>query len=44
MLSATLKTGLDEYGIGAKIRGLRLKKKMGLVELGYGASDTSATL
>ena len=34
MLSATLKTGLESYAIGAKIRSLRLKKKMGLVELG----------
>ena len=34
MLSATLNTGLKSYGIGAKIRSLRLKKKMGLVELG----------
>ena len=34
MLSATLQDGLGEYGIGAKIRTLRLKKKMGLVELG----------
>jgi len=34
MLSTTLKQGLDEYAIGAKIRALRLKKKMGLVELG----------
>ncbi len=34
MLSATLNTGLSEYGIGAKIRALRLRKKMGLVELG----------
>jgi transcriptional regulator with XRE-family HTH domain len=34
MLSATLHAGLNEYGIGAKIRALRLKKKMGLVELG----------
>ena len=34
MLTATLKTGLNGYGIGAKIRALRLKKKMGLVELG----------
>src|SRR5688572_29902295 len=34
MLSATLNAGLQGYGIGAKIRALRLKKKMGLVELG----------
>lgn len=34
MLSATLREGLGEYAVGAKIRALRLKKKMGLVELG----------
>jgi transcriptional regulator with XRE-family HTH domain len=34
MLSATLKSGLSGYEIGATIRALRLKKKMGLVELG----------
>jgi transcriptional regulator with XRE-family HTH domain len=34
MLSNTLQDGLSEYGIGGKIRTLRLKKKMGLVELG----------
>ena len=34
MLSATLDRGLREYGLGPKIRQLRLKKKMGLVELG----------
>jgi transcriptional regulator with XRE-family HTH domain len=34
MLSATLQRGLEAYGIGARVRGLRLKKKMGLVELG----------
>jgi transcriptional regulator with XRE-family HTH domain len=34
MLSATLKSGLGDYDIGGKIRTLRLKKKMGLVELG----------
>jgi transcriptional regulator with XRE-family HTH domain len=34
MLSATLQEGLTEYAIGQKIRALRLKKKMGLVELG----------
>jgi transcriptional regulator with XRE-family HTH domain len=34
MLSTTLQDGLSEYAIGEKVRGLRLKKKMGLVELG----------
>ena len=34
MLSATLQRGLNEYGIGERLRALRLKKKMGLVELG----------
>jgi transcriptional regulator with XRE-family HTH domain len=34
MLTATLQDGLKAYGIGPKIRTLRLKKKMGLVELG----------
>jgi transcriptional regulator with XRE-family HTH domain len=34
MLSPTLQEGLKNYGIGPKIRALRLKKKMGLVELG----------
>ncbi len=34
MLSKTLSDGLDKYEIGAKVRQLRLKKKMGLVELG----------
>ena len=34
MLSATLNKGLSSYGIGGKIRVLRLKRKMGLVELG----------
>lgn len=34
MLSATLNKGLHEYGIGEKIRALRLRKKMGLVEFG----------
>jgi len=34
MLSATLQDGLSEYGIGARVRALRLRKKMGLVELG----------
>jgi transcriptional regulator with XRE-family HTH domain len=34
MLSATLQEGLKAYAIGPKIRAIRLKKKMGLVELG----------
>src|SRR6187431_598980 len=34
MLSKTLHDGLDDYRIGPKIRGLRLKKKIGLVDLG----------
>jgi transcriptional regulator with XRE-family HTH domain len=34
VLSPTLETGLKNYAIGPKARALRLKKKMGLVELG----------
>ena len=34
MLSKTLQDGLDDYAIGAKIRALRLKKKIGLVDMG----------
>jgi transcriptional regulator with XRE-family HTH domain len=34
MLSATLERGLAAYEIGETVRKLRLKKKMGLVELG----------
>ena len=34
MLSPTLQEGLKSYGIGDRVRALRLKKKMGLVELG----------
>src|SRR6187455_3692998 len=34
MLSKTLQDGLNDYGIGAKIRALRLKRKIGLVDLG----------
>jgi len=44
MLTATLKTGLNGYGIGAKIRALRLKKKMGLVELGQHTGLSPALL
>lgn len=34
MLSQTLQDGLNDYAIGAKIRALRLKKKIGLIDLG----------
>ena len=34
MLSPTLREGLKAYAIGPKIRAIRLKKKMGLVDLG----------
>jgi transcriptional regulator with XRE-family HTH domain len=34
MLSETLAIGLERYKIGPKIRALRLKKKLGLVQLG----------
>jgi len=34
MLSKTLQEGLSAYAVGDKLRALRLKKKMGLVELG----------
>jgi transcriptional regulator with XRE-family HTH domain len=34
VLSQTLQDGLGAYAIGARVRALRLKKKMGLVELG----------
>jgi transcriptional regulator with XRE-family HTH domain len=34
MLSKTLQDGLNDYGIGAKIRTLRLKRKIALVDLG----------
>ena len=44
MLSATLEKGLSEYAIGSKIRSLRLKKKMGLVELGRHSGLSPALL
>jgi transcriptional regulator with XRE-family HTH domain len=44
MLSETLEAGLSDYGIGAKIRALRLKKKMGLVELGQHSGLSPALL
>jgi len=44
MLSDTLAAGLKAYGIGEKLRALRLKKKMGLVELGQHAGLSPALL
>jgi len=44
MLSTTLHTGLKKYGIGETIRTLRLKKKMGLVELGRHTGLSAALL
>ncbi len=44
MLSATLKNELSGYGIGGRIRALRLKKKMGLVELGQHTGLSPALL
>ena len=44
MLSETLAKGLQEYGIGEKLRLLRLRKKMGLVELGQHSGLSPAML
>jgi transcriptional regulator with XRE-family HTH domain len=44
VLSDTLAKGLSDYGIGQKLRGLRLKKKMGLVELGRHTGLSAAML
>ena len=44
MLSATVTTGLSGYEIGGKIRALRLKRKMGLVELGQHTGLSPALL
>ena len=44
MLSETLQKGLETYGIGPKVRSLRLKKKMGLVELGKHSGLSAAML
>ena len=44
MLSATLEQGLRVYAIGDKLRGLRLSKKMGLVELGRHTGLSAALL
>jgi transcriptional regulator with XRE-family HTH domain len=44
MLSRTLERGLGAYQIGEKLRTLRLKKKMGLVELGRHSALSPALL
>ena len=44
MLSDTLSNGLMAYGIGDKMRALRLRKKMGLVELGQHTGLSPALL
>jgi len=44
MLSTTLRDGLGRYAIGPKVRALRLKKKMGLVELGRHTGLSAALL
>ncbi len=44
MLSETLSKGLEQYRIGEKVRVLRLKKKMGLVELGRHSGLSAAML
>jgi transcriptional regulator with XRE-family HTH domain len=44
MLSDTLSNGLQAYGIGEKMRALRLRKKMGLVELGQHTGLSPALL
>jgi transcriptional regulator with XRE-family HTH domain len=44
MLTKTLSDGLEQYEIGSKLRILRLRKKMGLVELGTHAGLSPALL
>ena len=44
MLSETLAEGLGRYAIGEKLRALRLKKKIGLVELGRHTGLSAAML
>ncbi|MEO8035744.1 MAG: XRE family transcriptional regulator [Acidobacteriota bacterium] len=44
MLSATLDEGLRNYEIGEKVRALRLRKKMALVELGRHTGLSAALL
>ena len=44
MISDTLSAGLQQYGIGTKLRTLRLRKKLGLVELGRHTGMSAAML
>ena len=44
MLSETLSTALEGYAIGPKVRALRLKKKLGLVQLGEHSGLSPALL
>src|SRR3954467_6371979 len=44
MLSPTLREGLKSYTIGPKIRAIRLRRKMGLVELGKHTGLSAAML
>jgi transcriptional regulator with XRE-family HTH domain len=44
LLSPTLREGLKGYAIGPKIRAMRLKKKIGLVELGKHTGLSAAML
>src|SRR5688572_31195952 len=44
MLSTTLEEGLRNYEIGEKVRALRLRKKMALVELGRHTGLSAALL
>jgi transcriptional regulator with XRE-family HTH domain len=44
MLTPTITEGLKPYAIGEKLRGLRLKKSMGLVELGKHTGLSAALL
>ena len=44
MLSKTLEDGLSNYSVGEKLRVLRLRKKMGLVDLGEHTSLSPALL
>ena len=44
MLTKTLQDGLKQYGVGEKIRALRLKRKMALTELGQHTGLSPALL